>query len=118
VRNLTKTNKLKIVLELQGLMIIYSLANIFAKLASGRQFLSLYFVLFYGLEIVVLGVYAILWQQVIKKIDLSVAYMNRSVVLLWSMLWAVLFFKESVTIGNLAGMVLVILGTIVVNSDE
>ena len=81
MRNLTKTNKLKIVLELQGLMIIYSLANIFAKLASGRQFLSLYFVLFYGLEIVVLGVYAILWQQVIKKIDLSVAYMKISVVI-------------------------------------
>ncbi len=32
------------------------------------------FVLCYGVEILILGVYAICWQQIIKKVDISVAY--------------------------------------------
>lgn len=99
-------------------MVIYSFSNIFAKLASGNSFLSARFIFFYALEILVLGVYALLWQQAIKHTDLSVAYMNRSMVLLWSLLWAVLFFDNSITIGNIAGTALVIIGTLVVNSDE
>ena len=70
------------------------------------------------LEIVILGVYALLWQQIIKRFDLSVAYANRSIALLWSMLWAVVFFHETVTIQNAIGAAVVIAGTIVVNTDE
>jgi len=99
-------------------MVISSLANIFAKLASGNDFLTPHFILYYALEILMLGIYAVLWQQAIKHTDLSVAYMNRSSVLLWSLLWAVLIFGDSITPGNVAGTVLVIAGTIVVNSDE
>ena len=31
------------------------------------------------MELFVLGIYAILWQQIIKKFDLTVAYANRGV---------------------------------------
>lgn len=76
------------------------------------------FILLYGGEILVLGVYAILWQQIIKRVDLSVAYANRSIALIWSMLWAVLIFHDTLKIHQIIGVAIVIAGTILVNSDH
>ncbi len=80
--------------------------------------LSKGFILYYGLEIFILGIYAILWQQIIKKFQLTVAYVNRAVALLWSLLWSVIFFKETITLNNVVGAVIIIIGIVVVNSDD
>ena len=90
----------------------------FASATAGlRALFSFSFFLFYGLEIAILGVYAILWQQMIKRFDLSIAYANRAMALLWSALWAVLLFREGLGPKQVAGIVLVILGTVIVNTD-
>lgn len=106
-----------IFIPLQFIIMIYTLSGVMAKFASGEDFLSFKFILYYGLEIFILGVYAILWQQIIKKIDLSVAYANRALALLWSMLWSVLIFREGVSLQNMIGVIIVIVGTMIVNSD-
>ena len=109
--------KLKDILVLQIIVMIYTFSSIFAKLASGQEtFVSL--LLFTGLEFVCLGVYALLWQQAIKRFELSVAYANRAMVLLWSMLWAVLVFHDRISVQNVLGVILVIAGTFVVNTGE
>lgn len=116
-----KTKKkvtMKDLLFLQAIVVIYTLSGVAAKMASGSSLLSLSFIGFYGLEIFILGVYAILWQQVIKRIDLSIAYANRAIAMLWSMVWAVVFFKENITIQNIIGVLIVISGTIIVNSEK
>ena len=56
----------------QVVVIIYTLTSIVGRKAAGTEILSLQFILFYGLDIVILGIYAICWQQMIKKFDLSV----------------------------------------------
>ena len=38
--------------------------------------------------------------------------------LLWAILWAIVFFHEEVTIKNVIGVIIVIIGTIIVNKDE
>ena len=43
---------------------VYSLSSIFSKLASRENFLSLPYILCFGGVIFVLGLYAVLWQQV------------------------------------------------------
>lgn len=103
---------------LQAVVLIYTTSGIFAKLASGESFLSLGFILFYGAEICVLGIYALLWQQIIKHVDLSVAYANRATAIIWSMLWAFLFFHEEITLKNIIGVFIVVIGTMIVNSDH
>lgn len=108
----------KNLLLLQGIVIIYTLSGVAGKYASGYRFLSLGFILIYGAEILILGIYAILWQQIIKRFDLSVAYANRSIALLWSMLWAVILFGEKVTVQNLIGVAIVIAGTMIVNGES
>lgn len=97
---------------------IYTCSGIAAKLASGYDFMSVGFVLCYGGEILLLGIYAIFWQQIIKKADISVAYANRASAIFWSTLWAVLIFKENVSLQNIAGIVLIFLGIWMVNRND
>lgn len=115
---LKKKISVKDILILQGVVIIYTLSGVAAKLASGNGVFSFRFIVFYGLEICILGIYALLWQQIIKRIDLSIAYANRSIALLWSMIWAAVFFHETITIQNIIGVLIVLVGTMIVNSDE
>ena len=64
------------------------------------------------------GVYAIAWQKVIKKFSLSTAYANRSVYLIWSQVWAVVIFQESLSVKNIIGLLVVLMGVMVVQRYE
>lgn len=105
------------ILALQLIVMIYTLSSVMAKMASGYEALSLPFLFFYGVEILILGIYAIAWQQIIKRCELSVAYANRSMAILWSLIWTVVFFHEVLTIKNIIGVLIVFAGTMIVNSD-
>lgn len=103
---------------LQAAVCLYTVSGIAAKLASNYEFLSLGFILCYGTEIAILGIYAIVWQQIIKRVDISIAYANRSMAIFWSMLWAAVLFHEQITFQNILGVALIFAGTWVVNSSE
>lgn len=107
----------KIIVLLQIAVMIYTLSSVAAKMAAGQEALSIPFLLLYGLQILMLGVYALAWQQIIKRCDLSVAYANRSMAILWSLIWTVLFFHEPLTVKNIVGVFIVFSGTMIVNSD-
>ena len=106
------------VAALQAAVCLYTISGIAAKLASNYAFLSMGFILCYGVEIAILGVYAIIWQQIIKRVDISIAYANRAMAIFWSMLWAFLLFKEQITVQNILGVALIFVGTWVVNSCD
>lgn len=103
---------------LQFAVMIYTLSGVAAKHAALYEAMSWPFLFCYGIEILILGIYAIIWQQLIKNIDLSIAYANRSMAILWSMIWAVIFFGEVITIRNMIGVVVVLSGTMLINSDD
>ncbi len=100
---------------MQGAVLIYSLTTVISKIVSNYEFLSLKFILFYLLDFAVLGIYAILWQQLLKRFELSIAYANKAMTLLWSLLWSVILFRERVTMPKVFGVLLVIAGTIILN---
>ena len=104
-------------LQLQGAVIVYSLSTVAAKLASEHEFLSFKYILFFGLEFVILALYAIIWQQVIKKFQLSIAIANKATTLLWSMLWNFLIFSTGITPFKVVGVLVVVLGVIIMNSE-
>ena len=103
-------------------ILLFSLTSVFSKAASiqlnknGLHSPLLY--VFLGLMVINCGVYAICWQMVIKKFQLTTAYAHRSVYLIWSQIWAVLIFKETLTWTNILGMMIVIIGVLVVTGDE
>mgnify|MGYP001073601075 CR=1 FL=1 len=109
--------KVKTIVKLQIVVLIYTFASIFAKLASGEKLFSLSFCFFTGMELLVLFLYAMVWQQVMKKTELTVAYANREMYLLWSLLWAVVFFQNKITFFNVIGCIFVIIGTVLITSE-
>lgn len=88
-----------------------------AKMASANGEDPFRMLMFLALEFMILAVYAVLWQQMIKRFELSVAYANRSMAILWSMIWAVIFFHDKITFRNVLGVLIVLLGTVIVNLD-
>lgn len=97
--------------------LIYSFVSVFAKIASGQDSL-LYALLFIGVEIIFLGLYALIWQQVLKEFPLVVAMSNKGIVVILGLIWAVLFFDEQITISNIVGALMIILGIWMVSSDD
>ncbi len=103
---------------LQAVFFIYSTSSVVSKFASGKDLFSFEFILFYGLDVMILGIYALLWQQVIKKFELSIAYANKAITLLWALVWGIVLFHEQITPGKAAGIVLVMIGIFILNSGE
>lgn len=114
--------KYKDYIQLHLNILLFSLTSVFSKLASiqyNRHGLAgplLYVFLF--LMIANCGIYAIAWQQVIKKFSLSTAYANKSVYLLWSQIWAVIIFHEQLSVQNILGILIVLLGVWTVQRHE
>ena len=106
-----KTNAKQYVL-LNVLLMVYSLSSVCSKLAAGEEVMSFRFIVLYGIIIMLLGIYAIFWQQIIKSMPLTVAYANRAITVFWGMLWGLLIFKEKITVGKALGAALVIAGII------
>ncbi|MGL5260211.1 MAG: EamA family transporter [Lachnospiraceae bacterium] len=109
--------KLKNIIVLQAVIVIYTISSVMAKIASSSDSTQ-GFILFFAFDILFLGIYAILWQQMIKRFELSIAYTNRAVALLWSAVWAVIIFKESITTKQIIGVLFVIIGTVIVNTKK
>lgn len=117
-----KMNKTKNYIQLHLNILLFSLTSVFSKCASvqfnngGLKNPLLYLFLF--LMVANCGVYAIAWQKVIKKFSLSTAYANRSVYLIWSQIWAVVIFQESLSVKNIIGLLVVLVGVMVVQRYE
>lgn len=108
---------IKQIILLQAIIVIYTISSIMAKFASSGETLEKVF-LFLGLDVLFLGIYAICWQQMIKIFPLSVAYANRAMALLWSAVWAKIIFGEQISLKQVAGVVIVIIGTIIINTEK
>lgn len=106
-----KTNVKRYVL-LNVLLLLFSLSSVCSKLAAQEEFMSFRFIMMYGFVVMLLGIYAIFWQQIIKSMPLTMAYANRAITVFWGMLWGLIIFKEQITPGKVAGAALVIAGII------
>lgn len=109
-------NNVKKYVLLYGGFLIYSISSICAKLAAGQEKV-IKVVVFLGLEVFCLGIYALIWQQTLKKFSLVTAMASKGVVVIFNLVWSVMLFSETVTIYNLIGAVVIIGGIWVVATD-
>lgn len=110
--------KYRTLIMLHLMLMVYSMSGIFSKLAAGQAFLSVRFCLYYGMILVLLGLYAIGWQQIIKRMPLTLAFANKAVTTIWGLVWGILFFGEQVSMGKLLGVVLVVAGVAVFSTAD
>ena len=105
-------SRLKMLFALHLLLMVYSTSGILSKLAAGTDFFSPRFIALYLGMLFLLGLYAIGWQQILKRLPLTTAFSNKAVTIVWGIVWGVLFFGESVTVGKVIGAVLIIAGVV------
>lgn len=111
-----KKQGIKSYLFLHIVLLIYSAASVLSKTASDLDGIG--FVLCYGGVLLCLGGYALLWQVVLKKFDLTIAFANKAVVVIWGIIWGWLFFNEAVTWNKVVGAVVIIAGILIVVKDD
>lgn len=102
-------------LYLHIILLLQVFSGICLKFASGNNFLSINFILFYGLGIFFLILYAFFWQKILKIMPLSTAYMNVSMVIIWMIFVGYLIWGEPITINKIIGALFVITGIIIIN---
>ena len=105
-----KSKPFQTYLALIGVNFVYACTGIFTKMASRHEMLSWPYLLWLTGAIGVMGVYALLWQQVLKRIDLSTAYMFKGTSLISGLLIAWSILGEQITLNNMIGAAIIIAG--------
>lgn len=98
-----------------------SLSGVCSKMASRYtdHIFSARFVFWFGLVFVIMFGYAVVWQQILKRMPLTVAYANKPVTLIWGIIWGRLLFGEKITWNMPVGAAVIFFGIyLVVTSDE
>ena len=90
--------------------LVYSFASVFSKMAASHLFLSWSYLLWLGCAFATLGLFAVLWQQIIKRMPISDAYMFKGSTVVFVMLLSHLFFGEAITMHNVFGAVIIVVG--------
>ncbi len=102
----------KDIVVLVGINMLYACVGICTKMASMQPTGSWTYLLWFGGAVAIIGIYALLWQQVLRRIELSTAYMFKGTTLIFTMLIAALLFGEVITIPNIIGSVVIIIGIV------
>lgn len=98
------------VLGLIGVYMVYACSSVFSKSAAMCPFMSAGYILNVCGVVLVLGLYAVLWQQVIKRMPISTAFMFKGTTLLFALLISFFLFGEPITWMNGVGAILIIGG--------
>lgn len=101
-----------IYIVLIGINMLYACVSLFTKYASQQEFMSWNYMVGLIGAIGVMGLYAVLWQQVLKRIELSLAYMFKGSSLIFVMLLANVIFGEQITWNNIIGAIIIISGIV------
>lgn len=89
---------------------IYSTVGVLTRCASMCPFLSWQYVLFLIGAVGVLGIYAIIWQQLIQRMEISLAYMFKGLGVVFALLICHYVFDEVITTHNIIGAIIIIVG--------
>ena len=118
MKNKQKKFDIKTYAVLHFILLLYSFVGVFMKLAFQNDFFSFNLLLLAGLAVLFLGVYALLWQQVLKKLPLTIAFTNKAICIAWGMLWGALILGDNITWYKIVGSVIVFAGVVLVVADN
>ena len=113
-----KTSKALTYFLLYIIDFINSLGGVFSKLGSSKPFFTFEWIVLYGLLMLTLAIYAVFWQQILKKMPLNTAYTIKSVGVIWTLLWGALIFHEKITIMNLFSISFIVAGVILMTTTK
>ena len=109
-----KSGKWLYIVILHVVFLIVSLGAVASKTAASYPFLSWGFIMYYGLYLLALAVYAVSWVQILKKLPLVVAFSNKAICVVWNIVFGVLIFHEEVKVQHIIAALIVIAGVLLV----
>ncbi|MCC8128576.1 MAG: hypothetical protein LIO51_01360 [Clostridiales bacterium] len=112
------SKKRNLYLMVAFVIFIESLSTALLKVAGQYPTLSFEFCLFYVISVGIFGVDAICWQLMLERMPLGTAYMRKGGTYVLFFFWAVVLFHETITVQNIIGMGIIILGMVVSMSDD
>lgn len=104
----------RLYLGLHLILMFYAIGGIFSKLAAQESFLSKDYIINYLIVLAILAIYALIWQKLLKKLPLTVAMANKSVTVIWGMIFGYFIFHEQISFFNILGAGIIIIGIIIV----
>jgi drug/metabolite transporter (DMT)-like permease len=66
----------------------------------------------YGLAFMLFGFFALVWQQVLKRLPLTIAHANRAVTILYGMFFGAVLFGETISLNMIIGALIIIAGIV------
>lgn len=99
-------------------LFLNSTTGVVSKFAGRAKFLSIRFFLLYTLLMMICISFAILWQQVLKRMSLTFAFMNKPITVIYSLLWGKFLFNEQVTLKMVIGAVVIMIGIVIGVSND
>lgn len=112
-----KTNSLKSHLALHSLYFFYAIILVLMKLLNA-QLSGFYLIIGFGLILLLLMIYTFFWQKILEKFNLSYAYLNKAMVLVWSTLFGSLIFHEKISINHIFGLSLILMGLLLISRGQ
>lgn len=100
----------KIVIGLLLVHLVFSTVTIAVKYTSMQEMLSIRYFIGLGIVILFFGTYAIVWQQVLKRVDITLAYMFKATGIIFVLLYSAFLFKEPITTWNIIGAAIIVTG--------
>jgi drug/metabolite transporter (DMT)-like permease len=105
-----QSGKILTLCTLIGINMLYACVGICTKMAAMHEPMSWPYLLWFMGAVAIIGLYAVLWQQVLRRVELSTAYLFKGTTLIFTMLIAALLFGETITVPNIIGSVIIITG--------
>lgn len=97
--------------------LIYAFYAVLGKVAAAQQIFSPAFIGIYCAVFLILVIYAIIWQQVLKKIPLIIATANKTITIVWGILFGRIFFGEKITLNMIIGGAVILAGILVLSIE-
>lgn len=106
-----KTNvTFKVVIILLFVNLLFSTVSIAVKYTSMQEIISFKYLIGIGVIVLLLGSYAVVWQQILKRVNITLAYMFKATGIIYVLLYSVLLFGETLTVWNVIGAATIVVG--------
>lgn len=87
-------------------------------MSARHELLSFGGLISYGIVVLLLALYALLWQISLRKIPLTTAFMCKGFTLVLALALSSSVFQETITINNIIGSAMVIIGILLLFIPE
>ncbi len=98
------------------LSLLYSIITVIMKVISSYPQMGVEWILGYCFILFLFFLYAIFWQQILKRVTLVTAYVFKSSCIIFTVLLSMLFFGETISLTNILGCLIIISGIVLMFS--